>query len=219
MVTTMRESKRVLEPLERISEVLFGLIIVLTFTCSLSFTRPDQRSVRTMLWGAVGCSVAWGLIDAVFYILGSLSERGHNLILLKQVRATDEPEEAREIISSALPPLIAANMRAEEFELLHQKVKRMPEPPIRPPIVKHDLQGAVAVFVLAFGSILPVLIPFTFMTDAKLALRISNGIAIVLLFLAGCALGRYAAPHPWRVGVAMVVLGVAMVGLAIALGG
>jgi len=219
MASATKESKRVLEPVERISEVLFGLIIVLTFTCSLSFTRPDQRSVRTMLWGAIGCSVAWGLIDAVFYILGSLSERGHNLKLLKEVRATDDFEEAKEIIGDALPPLIAANMREQEYQWLHQRARLMPEPPIRPPIVKHDLQGALAVFILAFGSILPVLIPFTFMTDAKLALRISNGIAIVLLFVAGYALGRYAAPHPWRVGLAMVLLGAAMVGLAIALGG
>jgi len=219
MASASKESKRVLEPVERISEVLFGLIIVLTFTCSLSFTRPSQRSVRTMLWGAVGCSVAWGLIDGVFYILGSLSERGHNLKLLKEVRATEDPEEAKEIIASALPPLIAANMREQEYQWLHDRAKLMPEPPIRSPIVKHDLQGALAVFILAFGSILPVLIPFTFMTDAKLALRISNGIAIVLLFLAGYALGRYAAPHPWRVGLAMVLLGAAMVGLAIALGG
>ena len=215
----MKEIKRVLEPVERISEVLFGVIIVLTFTCSFGFTRPDRSGVHDMLIGAIGCSVAWGLIDAVFYILGCLSERGHNLLLLRRVRATPDPEEAKEIIAGALPPLLAENMNAEEFESLRLKLKQLPEPPIRPPIIKHDLQGALAVFLLAFGSILPVILPFTFMTDAKLALRVSNGIAIVLLFLAGYGLGRYAAPHPWRVGVAMVLLGVAMVGLAIALGG
>jgi hypothetical protein len=215
----MAKFERVLEPLERISEVLFGLIIMLTFTCSLRFTRLDQGSVHTMLWGAISCSVAWGLIDAVFYILGCLSERGHNLILLRQVRTTADPQEAKEIIAGAMPPVLAANIREEEFERLRWKLKELPEPPIRPPIVKHDLQGAAAVFILAFGSIFPVIIPFTFMTNARLALHISNGIAIVLLFLAGYALGRYAAPHPWRVGVAMVILGVAMVGLAIALGG
>lgn len=215
----MAEFKHVLEPVERISEVLFGIIIVLTFTCSLRISRIDQGSVHTMLIGAIGCSVAWGAIDAVFYILGSLSERGHNLKLLRQVRETSDPKEAREIIADALPPGIAANMREQEYEWLHQRARQMPEPPIRPAILKHDLQGAGAVFILAFGSILPVLIPFTFMTDARMALRVSNAVAIILLFVAGYALGRYAAPHPWRVGVAMVVLGAAMVGLAIALGG
>lgn len=73
--------------------------------------------------------------------------------------------------------------------------------------------------MLGFGFIFPVVIRFTFMSDARLALHISNGIAILLLFLAGYALGRHTSQHPWRVGFAMVVLGAAMVGVAIALGG
>ncbi len=215
----MAKVERVLEPLERISEVLFGLIIVLTFTCALRFTRMDSGSIHTMLWGAIGCSVVWGLIDAVFYLLGCLSERGHNIKLMRLVRATQDPQEAKEIIGGVLPPLLAANIRDEEYERLHRRLLEMPEPPYRPPILKQDLQGAGAVFLLAFGSILPVIIPFTFMTNPRWALHVSNGIAIILLFTAGYALGRYAAPHPWRVGVAMVLLGAAMVALAIALGG
>jgi hypothetical protein len=215
----MAKIERVLEPMERISEVLFGIIIVLTFTCALRFTRMDSGSVHTMLWSAIGCSAVWGLIDSVFYILGCLSERGHNIKLMRAARATQDPQAAKEIIGGVMPPLLAANIRDEEYERLHRKLLEMPEPPYRPPILKQDLQGAGAVFLLAFGSILPVIIPFTFMTNPRWALRVSNGIAIILLFAAGYALGKYAAPHPWRVGVAMVLLGVAMVGLAIALGG
>ena len=215
----MKESKRVLEPVERISEVLFGIIIVLTFTCSLGFARGDQGEVHAMLIAAIGCSLAWGIIDAVFYLLGCLSKRGHNLLLLRRVRQASDPGEARQTIADALPPLIASHMRAEEFESLRSQLKQLPDPPPLPRIVRDDLCGALGVFLLAFMSIFPVVIPFTFISDAKIALRVSNCIAILLLFLAGYALGRYAGQHPWRVGLAMVVLGAAMVGVAIALGG
>ncbi len=114
----MKESKRVLEPVERISEVLFGIIIVLTFTCSFALERGDQGGVHAMLMGAIGCSLAWGCIDAVFYLLGCLSERGRNLLLLGRVRKASDPGEARQIIADALPPLIVFHMRAEEFESL-----------------------------------------------------------------------------------------------------
>ena len=57
-----------------------------------------------MLWGAFRCSVAWGLVDAVFYIMGCLSERGHNLKLLKQVRTTEDPQDAKEIIAGGDAP-------------------------------------------------------------------------------------------------------------------
>ena len=54
-----------LEPMERISEILFGLIMVLTYTCSFSVAGAGREEVRTMLVGALGCNLAWGVIDAV----------------------------------------------------------------------------------------------------------------------------------------------------------
>ena len=68
-------SKRILEPIERISEVLFGLIMVLTFTGSLSAAESGRAEVRVMLVGALGCNLAWGLIDAIMYLMATLSER------------------------------------------------------------------------------------------------------------------------------------------------
>ena len=77
--TTPTSSKRVLEPIERISEVLFGLIMVLTFTGSLSVAEAGRDDVRTMLIGALGCNLAWGIIDGVLYLMGCLAEKGRDL--------------------------------------------------------------------------------------------------------------------------------------------
>src|SRR5207249_4453585 len=71
-----RSSKRVLDPIDRVSEVLFGLIMVLTFTGSLSVAEAGRESIRTMLIGALGCNLAWGIIDGVFYLMGCLAEKG-----------------------------------------------------------------------------------------------------------------------------------------------
>ena len=68
--------KRVLEPIDRVSEVLFGLIMVLTFTGSLSVAEAGRDDVRTMLIGALGCNLAWGIIDGVLYLMGCLAEKG-----------------------------------------------------------------------------------------------------------------------------------------------
>src|SRR6188472_7613 len=69
------EHRRVLDPIERVSEVLFGLIMVLTFTGSLSVANPDRSEVREMLYGAIGCNLAWGIVDAVMYVLASVMIR------------------------------------------------------------------------------------------------------------------------------------------------
>jgi VIT1/CCC1 family predicted Fe2+/Mn2+ transporter len=77
----------------------------------------------------------------------------------------------------------------------------------------------LGVFLLVFLSTFPVAIPFLFMHNAPLALRVSNGIAVVMLFFAGVAYGRGVGRSPWGFGIGMVVLGGILVGLTMALGG
>ena len=100
-------SGRVLDPNDRLSEVLFGLIMVLTFTGSLSVADAGRDDVRGMLIGALGCNVAWGIIDGILYVMGNLAERGRNLKTLHAVRTTSDPAEKRTLIAESLPACAA----------------------------------------------------------------------------------------------------------------
>ena len=53
-----QSSKRILDPHDRISEVLFDLIMVLTFTSSLNVAEAGREQVRVILLGALGCNMA-----------------------------------------------------------------------------------------------------------------------------------------------------------------
>ena len=77
--------KRVLDPLERFSEIVFGLIVVLSFTCAMSVTQVAREDVHRMLVGAILCNLAWGIIDAAFYLISCLAEHNHNITLLLQI--------------------------------------------------------------------------------------------------------------------------------------
>jgi hypothetical protein len=212
-------SERLLEPMERISEVLFGLIMVLTFTCSFSVAEAGREEVRSMLIGALGCNLAWGIIDAVFYLMGRFSAQGRGILQLRAVRTLADPSDAHRVIADALPPLVASVLSPAELEVMRQKLNQLPEPPVRPRLSRDDGLGALGVFLIVFVSTLPVVLPFLFMGEPRLALRTSNAIAIVMLFLVGYRFGRYAGHRPWRMGVAMVILGSIMVGITISLGG
>jgi hypothetical protein len=215
----VKSSKRVLEPYDRISEVLFGLIMVLTFTGSLSIAEAGREAIRTMLLGALGCNLAWGIIDGVLYLMGCLAEKGKGLLTLRAVRKATDPQKAQRLIAAALPPLVASILQPAELETMRQRLKDLPEPPERARLGNKEWLGALGVFLLVFMSTFPVVIPFLFMKDAWLALRVSNAIAIAMLFLTGYAFGRATGRHPWVVGVSMVILGAALVGLTMALGG
>jgi VIT1/CCC1 family predicted Fe2+/Mn2+ transporter len=164
-------SQRVLEPIDRTSEVLFGVIMVLTFTGSLSVADAGRDDIRAMLIGALGCNFAWGIIDGLMYLMGTLADR------------------ARET------------------------------PVVRPRLSGRDARGAVAVFLLVFLSTLPVVLPFVFESNVLRAMRLSNTIALVMLFFTGYAFGQRIRHNPWLTGLVMVVIGSVLVGLTIALGG
>ena len=215
----VKSARRVLDPIDRASEVLFGLIMVLTYTGSLSVVQAGRDDVRVMLVGALGCNLAWGIIDAIFYVMGCLAEKRRDLGTLLAVRHAMDPHEGQRLIAGLLPPTVASVVQPAELESLRVRLAQLPEPPPRARLGSEDWLGALGVFLLVFVSTFPVVIPFIVMENAVQALRVSNAIAIALLFLAGYSYGRQTNYRPAWLGGWMVVLGAALAVLTMALGG
>ncbi|HYX66533.1 MAG TPA: hypothetical protein VE935_20125 [Burkholderiales bacterium] len=68
-------SGRVLDPIERVSEVIFGVLMAMSFIGALSVASGGREEVRTAMIAALGCNIAWGLVDAVMYLVATLTER------------------------------------------------------------------------------------------------------------------------------------------------
>ena len=210
---------RVLDPMDKYSEVLFGLIMVLTYTGTLSVVSDDRTEVRTMLFGALGCNLAWGIIDGGMYLMARLNERGRNILTLRALFKSADSSAAHRIIADTMPPLIASVVPPEQLKSMRQKLLQTAAPPARPQLTKDDWLGALGICFLVFLSTFPVVIPFLFIGDVRLALRVSNAVAIAMLFLCGYSFGRCAGFRPWTMGLAMVAIGSVLVAITIALGG
>ena len=208
-----------LEPMERISEVLFGLIMVLTCTGTLSVVTADRLQIKTMLIGALGCNLAWGIIDAGMYLMSRLHEHGQNIMILRSARDKTDPEGARHAIANALPPLLSSVLPQEQLGLMQKKLCQLPEPPAYPVLTKKDGLGAIAVCLLVFLSTFPVTLPFLLLNDARFALRVSNAIAIAMMFICGYFFGHYAGLSRLKMGALSIAVGCVLVFIAIALGG
>ena len=215
----MRLPDRVLEPVERLSEILFGLIMALTITGAVSVVTADRFQIRTMLIAALGCNLAWGIIDAGMYLMARLGERGRSAVLARAVRGTADREDAHRIIVDELPPLLVPTVQPAQLELIRERINQMPAFDVRPRLTSRDWRGAFGVCILVILSTFPVVIPFIVVEDARLALRASNTLAVLLLFVCGFLFGRHAGLPPWITGLIMVAVGVVLVSIAIALGG
>jgi VIT1/CCC1 family predicted Fe2+/Mn2+ transporter len=211
-------SERVLDPIARVSEILFGLIMALTFTGTLSAATAGRDEVRPLLFGAIGCNIAWGLVDAFMFLMSALTER-RELIAIRGVRGAASTEQAHAAIAGAISPIISSHLAPEDLERVRLGVLQMRDLPPAPTLTRDDWRGALAVFLLVVLSTFPVVIPFLFIRNVQVAVRASNLVAIVMLFACGHFLARHGGYHPLRTGLAMVVLGLLLVGIAIALGG
>ncbi len=202
---------------DRINEILFGLIMVLTFTCSISVATEGREEIATILWGALGCNIAWGLIDGLFFLMGTIFSRGEGLDTVRQVQnATDA--EADKIVKDALPPLLSSVIKNEHVTSLRKEIQKLPGPPSAF-FTWNDIKGFIIIFFLVVITTFPPVIPFIFLKDAAIALRMSNGIALVLLFIAGYILGKKTGWRPLLMGVATMFIGAVLVAITMALGG
>jgi VIT1/CCC1 family predicted Fe2+/Mn2+ transporter len=210
--------ERLLDPVDRISEILFGLIMSVTIVGSLSIATAGRDEVRTVTLAALGCNLAWGLVDAVMYLMRTLTERTRHRRLAKCI-VDAEPETARRLIADVLPDAVIAITGPEELEGMRRRLQaaRLEGRPI---LAARDYMEAGAVFLLVVIATFPVVAPFLLTSDPALAMQLSRAIALSMLFLAGLALGRYAGlARPAVTGLLMAVLGALLIVAVMALGG
>ena len=72
MSTENRSSlmNRYLDPASSLGEIMFGLIMTLTFTLGAGIIIEDEgaEGARDLLIALIGCNIAWGVIDAAMYL-------------------------------------------------------------------------------------------------------------------------------------------------------
>ncbi|HSF23739.1 MAG TPA: VIT family protein [Blastocatellia bacterium] len=218
----LRFPQRYLDPADRLGEILFGVIMVLTVTLTAGLTSGSgKEGVHRLLLAAIGCNIAWGIIDGIMYIMARVTERSGQARLILAVQKARDEGVALDIIRGEVEPkfeFVAAHERREALYrsiLEHAKTRTVR----RVSVTKDDFLGALACFWLVFVSCLPAAVPFLIFSDEEVALRVSNVLMVAMLFIVGMMWGEYAYTSRIGAGLAMASIGLALVGVAILLGG
>lgn len=214
---TVREP--VLSVVDRVSEMLFGLFMALTFTGAVSVAEQGDAQIRTMFIAALGCNLAWGLVDAVMYLVRTVTDRGRLLTLIRSVRAAPGAQDGCALIERSMSKVAAGLVSATEIEAIRSRVMALVDVPERPKLKGSDALAALAIFLIVVAATFPVVLPFMMFADVGVATNVSRGVALAMLFIGGLALGRYAGYGSWKVGLIMVGLGTGLVLAINALGG
>ena len=197
--------------------------MVLDFTLIAGFTAgTGEQAVRHLLIAALGCNVAWGVIDGALYIMGCLTQRRQRLRFLMNLRDAASESAAFSALGGQLDPLLDPATTAADREGICRALLPLMSKVQLPPanITMEDVYGSIAIFWIDFTSVFPAAVPFLIIRhDPRFALRVSNALMLALLFATGFTWGKYNRVSPYWTGFCTMLIGLALVGVAIALGG
>ena len=211
-----------LKPQDSLTETVSGLIMMLSITLAAGVaTNVGRDGAGTLVLAAVGCNVAWGIIDATLYMMSSMFDRRRKIRLAHAIRAAPSETAALAAIRRELDPYLQSVTRVEDREQLYRSISVVlahgsPDPA---GARREDLVGALAVFCLVIAATVPAVLPFLVIGDPLHAMRVSNVLLVGLLFIAGYHWARYVDLNPWRTGLGLMGLGLMLVAVAIVLGG
>ena len=219
-----------IDPIDGLSEAIFSILVFLSFTLAFKIfwlserlEKPISNEItKEILIGALGAILAWSIIDGVMYALLSMFQRGERHRLLKEIQAARTEQDAVDIIAEdmdyLLEPITGENERRALYNsiLIHLRNSK----PRKIGFKSEDFSGVLGHVLVAIIAVVPSSIPLLALQhDYELAIRISILVSIIVLFVVGFRWGRYTGANPWKTGLLLTTVAVALVLIAILLGG
>lgn len=219
-----------LDPIDALFTIFFSILFALLFTLSYgiliyhgvissSFASGYGQELFVTILGAV---TAWGIIDGVLYVLGEGLARRERYRLLQYVQTSDSEEEAATAIAYELDFILEPITSDEQRHALYHDIGAYlsQSEPQAIGIQREDVVGAVATVLLSVVAVLPSLLPLLLLPDnTALAIRISNVVSFIVIFAAGYSWGLHTDTNPWKIGLLLSSVCLAMVLVAMLLGG
>jgi VIT family len=213
--------ERYLDPTDRLDEMLFALIMVLSITLGVGLATDAGGSASKVVWAILGCNLAWGLIDGCMYVVTQMFDRSSKARIAQALRSSHSEDEQVATVGSelddALTPLTSADERRALYLTIASRLRGVDMPRTR--VKAEDVYGGLAILWLMVLASIPAIVPFLFIGDRFVAARVSNGLVLATLFAVGFGYARLINASPWIMGWSTVVFGLAMVVIAMLLGG
>lgn len=208
-----------LDPLDRSSEIIFGLIMTLALTGSVRISLVGFADNKQLLWSVLTGNMAWGLVDAMMYLFNTRLMRSHDLNRVSKLIREPNSLASRKILRDNIPPLLSELMTDTDIDALNNKIKKLPPPETSKLFAWKDVVIAVQVFFLVFAGTFPLSLPFIFIDDVHFASKVSNGITLLMLFGLGYFRAKYAGLKPLRAAFGVFLFGLVLVALTMVFGG
>ncbi len=218
-----------LDPIDSLFAILYSVLFALVFTLSyeLLIYRGGTESGFSSGYGqrlalvTLGAVTGWGIIEGAAYLLGSVLARSERHRLLRAVQTSSSEEEAASAVADELDFILEPITSDEQRKALYHDMLaylRQAEPRAVG-FQGADAIGALALVLLYVVAVLPSLLPLLLVRDFALAIRVSNVVSLLVVFATGYTWGTHSDTNPWKTGLLLASVCLAMVVVAMLLEG
>lgn len=172
----------------RLSEFFYGVMMVVVITGLINTgLPPTQSTLRLLLIAALSVNLTWGIIDGVTSMYGGLVNRADYLRIANAFREDTDNAEKREMVAKSLQGTIVENLNEDDQSKVIDMIGAgKPVTGQRYPATRADWNVAIAIILIDFILVFPVVLPYFLIDTVRWAVFVSHTIAIV--FMAGVAM-------------------------------
>ncbi|HWS40521.1 MAG TPA: hypothetical protein VN247_04425, partial [Arenimonas sp.] len=116
-----------LDPIDRTSEVVFGTLMAMSFSGTLSVATAGEQDIHMMMIAALGCNLAWGLADSVMYLVAVATEQRRKITLVERLQQTNDQDEADRLVADQLPLRLQSHMNPIALDAMRRSLKDIKE--------------------------------------------------------------------------------------------
>jgi hypothetical protein len=167
----------------RLSECFYGVMMVVILTGLINNgLPPTQSTLRLLLFGTLCVNISWGIIDGVTSMYAGLVNRADYLRIANAFRKNSDSPEKREMVARSLQGTIVENLSEEDQSNVVDMIGAgEPVQGMKYPATRADWKVAIAIVLIDFILVFPVMIPYFLIDNVRWAVFASHTIAIVLL--------------------------------------
>jgi hypothetical protein len=222
--------ERVIDPLDRLTESVFSILILLTFTITswiLGFSETHDHSINSqnvvdLALAALVTIIAYALIDGVIYTLLTMFGRDQNHRLLQSVQSAESDQEAISVIADHLDDILEPITGEKERQLIYDNIliNLRDSQPREIGLKREDVIAGLTHVLVAVLIVTPSLLPLVILSqDPETAILVSNCVSFFLLFFIGYRWGKYSGANPWKTGLLIMSVITALVLILFWMGG
>ncbi len=198
---------------DRLSEIFYGVMMVSVVIGIINVVESGYVHIKyVLLMVAFGVNITWGIIDGATAVYGGLVDKAEEDRLVNSLRTDKEnqmhKEEVKDILQGTILRKLGEKDRSKVVDMIQSGI---PEKIGKYSASRDDLKLFLAILLMDFITVFPVIIPLYVVEGVKSAVFWSHFIAVLLFIIIGMSWAGYLNKNMLLAGVTMGILGISVI--------